>query len=132
VHSACDTEYDWSFYGELVGAYFSRHPNIQQATVHIDDPGHPAVAGLPSPWSRRDEWYDFQTNPRPNVTVLATLDEGSYTGGTMGPDHPIVWAHVTAGGGRAFYTAMGHTKESYGEATFRQHLVLALRWVAGQ
>jgi hypothetical protein len=64
--------------------------------------------------------------------VLATLDESSYTGGVMGADHPIVWAEATAGGGRAFYTAMGHTKESYAEAPFRQHLVEALRWVAGR
>jgi len=132
VHSASDTEYDWPFYGQLVGAYFSRHPDIQQATVRIEATTHPTMAGLPNPWSRRDEWYDFRTNPRPNVTVLATLDESTYTGGMMGADHPIVWAHPTAGGGRAFYTAMGHTMESYGEAPFRQHLVAALRWVAGR
>ena len=132
IHSASDTEYDWPFYGTLAGAYFSRHPDIQQATVHIEDTSHPAVVGLPSPWIRRDEWYDFRTNPRPNVTVLATLDESSYTGGTMGADHPIVWAHATTGGGRAFYTGMGHTSESYAEAAFRQHLVAALRWAAGR
>lgn len=130
IHSASDTEYDWPFYGELVGAYFSQHPDIQQATLHIED--HPAVAGLPSPWTRRDEWYDFRTNPRAAVTVLATVDESSYTGGTMGPDHPMIWAHITAGGGRAFYTGMGHTKESYAEPAFRQHLLQALRWVAGK
>jgi type 1 glutamine amidotransferase len=132
VHSAADTEYDWPFYGQLVGAYFSRHPDIQKATVRIEATTHPTTVGLPDPWSRTDEWYDFRTNPRPNVTVLATLDESTYTGGMMGADHPIVWAHDTAGGGRAFYTAMGHTPESYGEAPFRQHLVAALRWVAGR
>jgi len=132
IHSASDTEYDWPFYGQLVGAYFSRHPDIQQGTVHIEDTSHPAVASLPSPWSRRDEWYDFQTNPRPNVTVLATLDESSYVGGTMGADHPIVWAHENLAGGRALYTAMGHTEESYAEAPFRRHLAAALRWVAGR
>ena len=129
VHSASDTEYDWPFYGQLVGAYFAGHPDVQPATVAIEAPRHPAVAGLPSPWRRRDEWYDFQTNPRAKVTVLATVDESSYGGGTMGPDHPIVWAHETAAGGRAFYTGMGHTQESYAEKTFRQHLLLALRWL---
>jgi type 1 glutamine amidotransferase len=129
LHSASDTEYEWPFYGQLVGAYFSRHPDLQQATVVIEAPDHPAIAGLPSPWRRRDEWYDFQTNPRAAVTVLATVDETSYSGGTMGSDHPMVWAHETAGGGRAFYTGMGHTKESYAETAFRQHLLLALRWL---
>jgi cytochrome c len=56
IHSASDTEYDWPYYGDLVGAYFAQHPAIQQATVHIEDASHPTVAGLPSPWSRLDEW----------------------------------------------------------------------------
>ena len=113
VHSAADTEYDWPFYGQLVGAYFKQHPAaIQPAAVKIEVTDHPATAGLPSAWMRTDEWYDFQTNPRATVTVLATVDESTYTGGTMGADHPIVWTHTTTGGGRALYTAMGHTMES--------------------
>jgi type 1 glutamine amidotransferase len=131
VHSASDTEYDWPFYGQLVGAYFKQHPAIQPATVRLEVTDHPATAGLPSAWMRTDEWYDFQTNPRAAVTVLATVDEGSYTGGTMGADHPIVWTHATTGGGRAFYTGMGHTIESYADAQFRQHLAGAIRWAGG-
>jgi len=132
VHSAADTEYDWPFYGELVGAYFKSHPAIQTASVHIELGDHPATAGLPSPWSRTDEWYDFRANPRAAVTVLATVDEASYAGATMGPDHPIAWAHATAAGGRALYTAMGHTQASYADPAFRRHLMGALRWVAGR
>ena len=119
VHSAADTEYDWPFYGELVGAYFKQHPAIQPATVNVEVADHPATAGLPSPWMRTDEWYDFQTNPRATATVLVTIDESTYTGGTMGADHPLVWAHATAGGGRAIYTEMGHTTESYADPLFR-------------
>jgi type 1 glutamine amidotransferase len=131
VHSAADTEYDWPFYGTLMGAYFLSHPDIQQASVDVEA-DHPTIVGLPSPWVRTDEWYNFQTNPRPNVTVLATVDESTYTGGTMGADHPITWSHPTGGGGRAFYTAMGHTDESYCDPLFRRLLVGALRWVAGR
>jgi len=131
IHSATDTEYDWPFYGQLVGAYFKAHPGIQPATVRMEVTDHPATTGLPSAWTRTDEWYDFQTNPRATVTVLATVDESSYTGGTMGADHPIVWTHTTTGGGRAFYTAMGHTIESYADPQFRQHLAGAIRWAAG-
>jgi type 1 glutamine amidotransferase len=132
VHSASDTEYAWPFYGQLVGAYFAQHPDLQSATVHIQAPGHPTMVGLPSPWNRFDEWYDFRTNPRGSADVLATVDESSYSGGTMGTDHPMVWAHATPSGARAFYTGMGHTKESYAEPAFRQHLLTALRWVAGR
>lgn len=132
VHSAADTEYDWPFYGELMGAYFLSHPAIQQASVTIEVADHPATAGLTSPWVRTDEWYDFRTNPRPNVTVLATVDESSYMGGVTGADHPIMWAHPTGGGGQAFYTAMGHTDQSYADPAFRGMLVGALRWAAGR
>jgi type 1 glutamine amidotransferase len=134
VHAAADTEYAWPAYGQLLGAYFKQHPPIQQATVRVEVSNHPATVGLPSAWVRTDEWYDFQTNPRATagITVLATIDESTYTGGTMGPDHPLVWAHATTGGGRAIYTEMGHTIESYAEPLFRQHLAGAIRWAAGR
>jgi cytochrome c len=130
VHSAADTEYDWPFYGALMGAYFSGHPDIQTATIQIEDQGHPTVSSLPRMWPRRDEWYNFQRNPRGNVTVLATLDERTYSGGTMSPDHPIMWSHVHEGG-RSWYTAGGHTTESYAEPPFVEHLGKAVLWVAG-
>lgn len=132
VHAACDTEYEWPFYGALVGAYFKSHPSVQSADVRIEVADHPAMAGIPSPWNRRDEWYDFQSPPRPNVTVLATVDESTYAGGTMGADHPVVWTSTPAGGGRALYTALGHEAESYSDPAFRRHLVGALRWAAGR
>ncbi len=132
IHSASDTEYDWPFYGDLIGAYFKMHPEIQMATVRVEAPDHPIMVGVPTTWARRDEWYAFVTNPRPKVTVLATVDESTYSGGGMGPDHPIIWARTTAGGARSFYTALGHTPESYAEAPFRQHLVNGIRWAAGR
>lgn len=131
VHAAADTEYDWPFYGGLVGAWFRSHPAIQQATIKVEDRAHPATAHLPTTWTRTDEWYNFRTNPRAEVHVLASLDESSYDPGegAMG-DHPIAWCHHYQGG-RAFYTALGHTTESYAEPAFRQHLLGGIRWAAG-
>jgi len=77
VHSAADTEYDWPFYGGLVGAYFQSHPAIQTATIRVADPAHPSSAMLPKRWERTDEWYNFRRNPRADVHVLATLDAAS-------------------------------------------------------
>lgn len=131
VHSASDTEYDWDWYGRLVGAYFDGHPPVQKATVTVEDPSHPSTNMLPSQWPRRDEWYNFRTNPRDSVRVLLTLDESTYNGGTMGPDHPIAWCH-TFEGGRSWYTAGGHTSASYLDPLFRQHLLGGLQWAAGQ
>lgn len=131
VHGASDTEYDWEWYGRLVGTWFDEHPEIQPANVEVVDRDHPATAHLPPVWPRVDEWYDFVSAPRSEARVLATLDESSYVGGTMGSDHPLVWCHDHEGG-RSFYTAMGHTEESYAEPGFRQHLLGAIRWTLHQ
>ncbi|MFJ6821570.1 ThuA domain-containing protein [Streptomyces niveus] len=131
VHAASDTEYDWPYYGKLVGAYFSGHPQIQQATVRVEDHEHPSTGHLDDEWQRTDEWYNYRDNPRSNVKVLATLDETTYQGGTMKGDHPIAWCQ-TYEGGRSFYTGGGHTKASYAEPAFREHLLGGLRYAAGQ
>lgn len=130
VHSATDTEYDWAWYGGLVGAYFANHPAIQPAGLDVVRSDHPATAGLPARWERNDEWYNFRTLPAEGVEILVTIDESTYSGGTMGAGHPISWYH-NYDGGRAFYTAMGHTRESYAEPLFRAHLAGAVRWAAG-
>ncbi|MFB6397123.1 ThuA domain-containing protein [Polymorphospora lycopeni] len=132
VHAASDTEYSWEWYGGLVGAYFSAHPANQQATIKVEDPAHPSTAALPANWSRYDEWYNFQTNPRGDVHVLASLDERTYTpgAGAMGADHPIAWCH-DYDGGRAWYTGGGHTNESYTEPEFVAHLLGGIQTAAG-
>jgi type 1 glutamine amidotransferase len=128
VHAASDTEYTWPWYGGLVGAYFSNHPAIQKATVLTENSVHPSTRFLPEGWVRTDEWYNFQSNPRANVHVLARLDESTYSGGTMG-DHPIAWFHEYDGG-RAWYTAGGHTAESFAEPLFRSHLLGGIQYAA--
>jgi type 1 glutamine amidotransferase len=130
VHAAACTEYEWPYYGQLVGARFDAHPHVQPAVVTVEDADHPATAHLPLHWEWTDEWYDFRANPRPGVRVLATVDERLYEGGTMGDDHPLVWCR-RLGGGRTFYTALGHDAAAYADPAFRAHLLGALRWVTG-
>ncbi|MGC4998206.1 ThuA domain-containing protein [Streptomyces sp. DT195] len=130
VHAAADTEYDWPFYGGLAGAYFASHPAIQPATVVVEDHAHPATADLPGRWERTDEWYNYRSDPRERAHVLASLDESTYSGGTMNGDHPIAWCQEYQGG-RAFYTGGGHTRESYADPAFRAHLLGGLRWATG-
>ena len=130
IHAASDTEYDWPWYGNLVGAYFERHPVIQSATQVVEDRTHISTAHLESTWTRTDEWYDYRSNPRAQVNVLLTLDESSYTDGGMGEDHPSAWYHAYDGG-RSWYTGGGHTLESYAEPAFQAHLLGGLRYAAG-
>ncbi|WP_253182039.1 ThuA domain-containing protein [Cellulosimicrobium cellulans] len=132
VHAASDTEYDWPWYGELVGAYFNSHPQNQDATVKVEDHVHESTAHLPARWDRYDEWYNYRTNPRDEVHVLASLDETTYTAGSgaMGAEHPIAWCQVYDGG-RSWYTGGGHTDESYAEPEFLQHLLGGIQTAAG-
>ncbi|MBL8067076.1 MAG: ThuA domain-containing protein [Armatimonadetes bacterium] len=128
IHAAADTEYDWPWYGRLVGAWFKSHPAIQPAAVKILDAGHPSTAHLPKTWARTDEWYDYRALPE--TQILAKLDPASYQGHTMGDDHPIVWCHMV-GKGRSWYTGMGHTKESYADPMFQKHLLGGILWATG-
>ncbi|GAA2313432.1 hypothetical protein GCM10010149_75870 [Nonomuraea roseoviolacea subsp. roseoviolacea] len=130
VHAAADTEYDWPFYGELAGAWFSSHPATQQATIKVEDRANPATAHLGTTWTRTDEWYDYKSNPRATAHVLATLDESSYSGGKMGADHPISWCK-TYQGGRSFYTGLGHTPETFSEQAFLRHLKGGIAYAMG-
>lgn len=133
VHSATDTEYSWPWYNQLAGAYFQSHPNdpnVRKATIDVLDKSHPSTRHLPDKWTRTDEWYNFKSL-NPEVKILANLDEKSYEGGTNGDNHPAAWYHEFDGG-RAFYTAGGHTSESYSEPEYVQHLLGGIRWAMGE
>ena len=121
IHAASDAGWSWPWYGALVGARFKKHPTIQLALVHVEDHHNPATSGLADRF-RLDEWYDFQHDPRGTVHVLADVVDDTYTGSTMGADHPIAWCQ-DFDGGRSFYTAMGHSRQNYSEA-FVQHMLL--------
>ncbi len=120
IHAAADTEYDWPWYNELVGAYFLSHPQQQQALLVVRDSTHSSTRHLPANWKKWDEWYNYKSI-QPHIKVLITLEESSYSGGTNGSFHPIAWCHEW-NGGRAFYTGLGHTDASYADSLFLQHL----------
>lgn len=130
IHAAADTEHDWYFYGQLLGARLASHPpGLLKATVRVEDRAHPSMRELPAMWERTDEWYNFHSNPRLGVRVLANLDENSYSGGSM-TDHPIAWCH-SIDTGRSWYTAGGHTSESYSDPMFFSHMQGGILWAAG-
>src|SRR6476620_5989687 len=130
IHAASDAEYDWGWYGKLVGGYFNGHPDKHQmATLNVVDSNHLATKGLPKQWRRVDEWYNFK-KLNPDVHVLLTIDESTYQGGTNGANHPMAWYH-DYDGGRAFYTALGHTEESYTEPLFLKHLLGGIEYAIG-
>jgi len=126
--SACEEK--WAWYGEATCATFRNHSAIVPAVVNIEDRQNPSTIGLPEHWNRTEEWYNYEVNPRGSVRVLATVDESTYRGGTMGSDHPVVWCKKV-GKGRIWYTAMGHTDSSFAEPLLQKHLLGGIQLVAG-
>jgi type 1 glutamine amidotransferase len=127
IHAATDVNYEWEWYGRMVGAFFEKHPKIQDAKLDVILPKNKINRGLPQPWMHKDEWYNFK-DISPNIKVLIKIDETSYTGGTMNNNHPISW-YQEFEGGRIFYTALGHTKECYTDPLFLGHVLAGLKWV---
>ena len=130
VHAAADTEYKWPWYGKMVGAYFESHPKQQEAVIEIINNKHPSTYFLEEKWIKFDEWYNYKDISL-DIKVLMNLDEKSYTGGKNGENHPIAWYHEYKGG-KIFYTGLGHTKESYSDATFLKHLLGGIQYALGK
>lgn len=136
LHSASATEYDWPFFVELVGAQFRTHPpELRPADVTIEDPTHPITAALPARWNRTDEWYSYHQRPEElGLHIVLALDEATVVPALPADQiagyHPMAWTHERFGG-RTFYTAMGHTPESYAEPIFLDMVAAAIVWTAG-
>jgi type 1 glutamine amidotransferase len=124
------TEGNWPWYGEALCARFTNHSAVVQATVNVEDKDNPSTVGLPEKWEHKDEWYNFINSPRDKAHVLASLDETTYQGGTMGKDHPVAWCKQM-GKGRIWYTALGHTPASFTEPLFLKHLLGGIEVAAG-
>lgn len=137
IHAAADCEYDWAWYGELIGAFFKTHPPAQTGTVIIENSDHPTMAPFKGMKSYRtfDEWYTFKENPRAKVHVLASLDETSLNEATLKDDkwkmgdHPLIW-YTETDNRRSFYTGFGHTPESFQDPKIKEHIGCAVDWVA--
>lgn len=130
IHSASDTEYDWGWYGRLVGAYFTYHPAEQEARFIIQDNSHPSTKHFTdNVWTLEEELYNFK-KISPDIKVLITIDESSYQGGANGSFHPMSWYHEYDGG-RAFYTAIGHQSETYSDERYLKHLLGGIEYAIG-
>lgn len=132
IHAATDTEYDWGWYGKLSGAYFQSHPSgTPEADFHVVAKNHPATEFfIDTIWHRTDEMYNFK-KLNPDVNVILTIDESTYEGGQNGDYHPMAWYH-DYDGGRAFYTALGHTDESYSEENYLKHILGGIKYAIGE
>jgi len=131
IHAASNTEMEWPWFTDMIGATFKDHPKVQNATLYIDKTSElSAINHLEDTEVFKDEWYNFLKPVAKHVNVLAALDEDSYQGKKMNTDHhPITWYHHYDGG-RVFYTGLGHTDEIYADIRFKKIIKGAIHWAA--
>lgn len=133
IHAATDTEYQWPWYNQLVGAYFKSHPgnpNVRTATMKVVNKDHISTSFLPDTWERTDEFYNFRSIYE-GITPLIEIDETTYEGGENGDYHPMTWYHAFDGG-RSWYTNFGHTDETFSEPEFLQMLWGGIQYAVGE
>lgn len=128
IHAAADSHYHWPWYGRMIGGRFARHPpGTPKGRLRRVDADHQATRGMPARFERSDEWY-YIDDYDAEALLLVSLDPASI-GEKDGNPNPISWARAFDGG-RVFYTAMGHTAESFAEPLFLRHVAGGLRWAA--
>jgi type 1 glutamine amidotransferase len=123
----------WNWFSDFMGGIRFRNyiAALADGTVRTEQPEHPVMKGVPESFTiPADEWYTFDKSPRPNVQVLASVDESTYQPASdirMG-DHPAIWVnpHKKA---RNVYFLMGHSKELFDTKAFTTLFANALRWV---
>ncbi|WP_200976453.1 ThuA domain-containing protein [Echinicola sp. 20G] len=122
----------WNWFSDFMGGIRFKNYISQKAsgTVHVEASNHPVMQGLPQSFDiADDEWYIFDKNPRPNVHVLANVDEDSYSPPSeikMG-DHPVIWEnpHKKA---KNIYFLIGHDKSLFSNEAFKKMFANAILW----
>lgn len=130
IHAASTTEYQWPWYGRLVGGVFNGHPEPQHGDIHVTSLKNKATSHLPTIWKWYDEWYNFKSI-QGDINVLLTVDESTYKGGTNGDNHPLAWFREFEGA-RSFYTALGHFDTAYSNPQFLKHILAGIQYAIGE
>ena len=125
----------WPWFHDFMGGVRFKNyiATFVSGTVNVEDKKHPSMRGVDSPFViENEEWYTYDTSARPNVHVIASVDEKTYTPPTdikMG-DHPVIWTneHVKA---RNIYIFMGHHAELFQNESFTKIFRNSIFWAAG-
>jgi type 1 glutamine amidotransferase len=124
----------WTWFHDFMGGirwkdYIAR---FAKATVRLEDHHHPVLQGIPDSFIvQKEEWYTYDRSPRPNVHVLASVDESTYSPDTtvkMG-DHPVIWTNEKMKA-RNVYIFMGHDPVLFDDPVYRHLFANAISWAA--
>ena len=130
IHSALQTEEDWPWFGSLIGARYAgrqiKSASVRVTPLSVVDSTHVSTAHLPGVWMHTDEWYGLNTFSDSLHALLELNDPSSGEPSRQ----PVAWYHEYEGG-RAFYTAIGHSPESFADEHVEAHLAGAIAYAIG-
>lgn len=139
-HASLLGEFDgyplWQWFSDFMGGirYKNYIAPLADGTLIVEDKQHPVMKGVPASFViPDDEWYTYDKSPRPNVHVLASVDEATYTPDSdikMG-DHPVVWVNESKKA-RNVYFQIGHSKKLYDTEGFTTMFRNAIQWASGR
>jgi type 1 glutamine amidotransferase len=126
----------WQWFSDFMGGikFVDYIPTFASAKVNIEDKSHPIMKGvLSSFFVKKEEWYTYDKSPRPNVHVIASVDESTYEPASkikMG-DHPVIWTngHFAS---RNVYIFMGHAPELFDNEAYTTLLENSIFWAASK
>ncbi len=139
LHSASGTERNWTWFKQMLGATFLRHPPFQPLSIHVLDSTHPAMKNLPLGWETKDECYYFK-EINPSIRILAFTDISHVKEGAdstlrkpdvFGDRYPCVWCQEFEGG-RIWYTSLGHDKKDFSNPIYLALITEGLKWVTNK
>jgi type 1 glutamine amidotransferase len=123
----------------MVGHMFKIHPQVQTATIKVEDFNFPGMDRFAKRFLWTEEWYEYDASRSKNLRYLLTVDEKTFKpyanwgprgeGKGMGAFHPIAW-YQEYDGGRAFYTGLGHMPATFSDANFMHHVYGGIYWAA--
>lgn len=139
-HASLLGEFDgypmWQWFSEFLGdiRYDNYIATFARGTVNVEDATHPCMEGVPASFSiEQEEWYTYNRSPRPNVHVIASVDETTYRPDSsikMG-DHPVVWTNQSVPA-RNLYIFMGHSPDQFDNEAYTTLVRNAIFWAAGR
>jgi len=140
VHSVTGTERNWKWFKQMIGETFSWHAKFQKFSVKNIDPSHPSMKDVPAVWQREDECY-FGKELYPGMKVLMVhvlsslqtdqTDLVQKNQGSFVDYYPAVW-YQNFEGGTIWITTLGHSKETYQDPVYKNHLLQGIKYVANQ
>jgi len=137
-HASLLGEFDgfpmWNWFSKFMGGIRWKDyiATFARANVEVEDKKHPIMRGVPAKFPvMTEEWYTWDKDPRPNVHVIASVDESSYEPDSkikMG-DHPVVWSNPNVKA-RNVYIFMGHSPDLFDNEAYKRLFRNAVFWAA--